>query len=238
MVSGFILAAGFGTRMGSLTSQTPKPMLPFAGAPLAAHSVFFLKQLGLQRIVLNLHYLGAKIEEGLKNIRSVELVYSHEESILGTAGGIRQALAMLESDLILIMNPDVILWPDGVLWLQRLESSLAGGDALLFVSRRSGSETGLRLENNGELHFDANGPDYYIGCALMRASVFTHLQPGKFAELGELWRSLDARGLLRGMRFEGKILDMGSEVSYKRNRDCEVPQRLVPAWRTFLKELQ
>lgn len=224
--------------MGPLTAQTPKPMLPFAGAPLAAHALFFLKELGIQRAVLNLHYLGAQIERGLAGIRSVELRYSHEAKILGTAGGIRQALGLLESDLIVVVNPDVVLWPAEPLTVERLDGLRARADALLFVSKRNGAETGFRLLGNGALSFETDGPDYYIGCAVIKVSAFASLRAGEFGELGSLWRAMDQRGSLRGVRFEGDIVDMGSQDSYMQNRDRAVPARLAAAWATFLEELR
>lgn len=233
MATGFVLAAGFGTRMGPLTAEIPKPMLPFAGAPLAAHALFFLKQLGLQRAVLNLHYHPDQIVEGLRTTRGMQLAYSMEEKILGTAGGIRQALDLIDSDCIVIVNPDVILWPRATLSLERLEERLGEAAALLLVAQRQGTETGLRLLDDGSLRFDPDGPDYYIGCALMRVAAFRQLQRGEFAELGSLWRSLDQQRSLRGFRFDGEILDMGSQEAYLRNRAQQIPARLSSAWANF-----
>ncbi len=94
-----ILAAGFGTRLGSLTSRRPKPMLPICGAPLVRWSVLWLRAQGIREIVINLHHLGEQIEQELGDGSSlgVAIAYSREHGeILGTGGGLRRARALLD----------------------------------------------------------------------------------------------------------------------------------------------
>jgi len=237
-VSGFVLAAGYGTRMGALTAHTPKPLLEALGAPLVAHALFFLHQLGIRSVVLNSHYLGEQIEERLKHIKSMELQFSYERTILGTAGGIRFALDKVQGESVIVVNPDVLLWPATRLTIDGLEVARGSADALLFVAKRAGDETGLRLYPDGNLAFEHNGPDYFVGCSFMRTHIFQELASGSVAELGNLWRGLADRGALRGLPFEGEVVDMGSETAYLRNKGMSVPAASAGAWESFRREFE
>ena len=60
-----ILAGGRGTRLGALTNEVPKPLLPVAGRPFVEHQLELLKAHGAQRIVLSVGYLGEQIEAAI-----------------------------------------------------------------------------------------------------------------------------------------------------------------------------
>lgn len=89
-----IMAGGFGRRMGSLTSKTPKPMLKVFGKPILQHIIEAARDNGFCNFVIAVHYLGDTIENYFGNGRNfgVNIKYVREESPLGTAG----ALTMIE----------------------------------------------------------------------------------------------------------------------------------------------
>jgi len=86
-----ILAAGKGTRLRPYTNQIPKCMIPIAGKPILAYIIEWLGKHGIREIIINLHYLPEVIKsyfgEGEK--WGVKIFYSHEERLLGTAGGVK-----------------------------------------------------------------------------------------------------------------------------------------------------
>lgn len=88
-----ILAAGRSTRLRPLTADLPKCMVPVGGRPLIAHTVEHLRSHGVVHLVVNLHHAGARIVEylGDGSAFGVDVRYSWEREILGTAGGARQA---------------------------------------------------------------------------------------------------------------------------------------------------
>ncbi len=105
-----ILAAGRGERLRPLTDHTPKPLLRVRGKPLIEHHVERLAQAGLERIVINLAWLGSMIREylGDGSRYGVEIRYSDEGArALETAGGIFRALPYLEPGAFLVVNGDV-----------------------------------------------------------------------------------------------------------------------------------
>jgi len=105
-----IIAGGLGTRMGDMTKETPKPMLPVSGKPLLEHQIDLLKRYGIKEIILCLGYLSETIIEHFKEGReyNVKIEYSIEDKPLGNAGCISLVKDRLEEDFLLI-NGDVML---------------------------------------------------------------------------------------------------------------------------------
>ena len=87
-----ILAAGEGTRLRPLTLETPKPLLPVAGIPLIEYILVWLKSHGISEVAVNLHHKGDMIKRFLGDGHQlgVKIVYSEEEMLLGTAGGVKK----------------------------------------------------------------------------------------------------------------------------------------------------
>lgn len=105
-----ILAAGFGTRMQPLTSKVPKPALSFFGRPLIVHTIDFLRESGINDIVINLHYFPEVIQDILGNGQDlgVKISYSLESEILGTGGGIKKVSEFFTDDFVVI-NSDFLV---------------------------------------------------------------------------------------------------------------------------------
>ena len=84
-----IFAAGFGTRMGGLTQDCPKPLLPVAGRAMIDRTIDLARDAGAPRIVANTHYLGQMIADHLS---TADVLLSHEApGILDTGGGLKKA---------------------------------------------------------------------------------------------------------------------------------------------------
>jgi MurNAc alpha-1-phosphate uridylyltransferase len=105
-----ILAAGRGERLRPLTDHTPKPLLPVRGKPLIEHHVERLAHAGLERIVINLAWLGSMIRDYLGDGSrfGLKIHYSDEGArALETAGGIFRALPYLGPGAFLVVNGDI-----------------------------------------------------------------------------------------------------------------------------------
>jgi NDP-sugar pyrophosphorylase family protein len=102
-----ILAAGNGNRLRPLTDNIPKPMVPLHGKPLVEYTVEWLKRYGISDIAMNLHYYFEVIVDyfgdGSKWI--VDITYSREEELLGTAGAIKR-LEWFFDDAFLVIYGD------------------------------------------------------------------------------------------------------------------------------------
>ncbi len=88
-----VLAAGLGTRLRPITLAVPKPMVPVLNRPVMEHIARLLARHGFTETIANLHWFPETIEGHFGDGSGVglELAYSREEQLLGTAGGVRNA---------------------------------------------------------------------------------------------------------------------------------------------------
>jgi NDP-sugar pyrophosphorylase family protein len=106
-----ILAAGLGTRLRPLTDTRPKPLVEVAGRPLIEYSLHLLRAAGITDIVINLHHLGEQVPARIGDGSSygLRIVYSMEEKILDTGGGIKNAEPLLHNHPFVVINGDTIM---------------------------------------------------------------------------------------------------------------------------------
>jgi mannose-1-phosphate guanylyltransferase len=104
-----VLAAGLGTRLRPVTYALPKPMAPVLNRPVMEHSVRLLARHGFDEVIANLHWFPETIEGhfGDGSEFGIELSYSREERLLGTAGGVRNAAGFL-GDSFLVVAGDAL----------------------------------------------------------------------------------------------------------------------------------
>jgi D-glycero-D-manno-heptose 1,7-bisphosphate phosphatase len=103
-----IMAGGRGTRLASVASGVPKPMVPLAGKPVLERQIECLKSNGLRDIIIVTGYLGEAIKNyfGDGSAFGVTIVYYTETEPLGTAGALFK-LEELDGDFVLV-NGDIV----------------------------------------------------------------------------------------------------------------------------------
>ncbi len=146
-MNALILAAGLGTRLGVLTSDTPKALVEVAGRTMLEHQLRHLHKAGFDHFVINVHHFADKITDFLDMNDSfgLDITISDERGmLLDTGGGIRQAMHLFRDDSpVLVHNVDIFSDTDlAALYNVHVGS---GADATLLTSRRTTSRY---------LHFD------------------------------------------------------------------------------------
>ncbi|MBX7157807.1 MAG: nucleotidyltransferase family protein [Verrucomicrobiae bacterium] len=106
----FVLGAGLGTRLRPLTEQCPKPLLPMGGRPIVTYAFDHLKQLGIERIIVNTHHCAEKYQEIFPDNQwnGIPLVFVHEPILLETGGGIKNIVPYLQNETLLVYNGDIL----------------------------------------------------------------------------------------------------------------------------------
>jgi mannose-1-phosphate guanylyltransferase len=131
-----LLGAGLGTRLRPITYEVPKPMVPVLGEPVIGHILRLLKRHGFEQVIANLHYYPDMIRDrfGDGSEYGVELSYSFEQELLGTAGGVRNVRDFFGEEAFLIISGDALTDIDlGALWARHREAGGIGTLALKHV---------------------------------------------------------------------------------------------------------
>lgn len=107
-----VMAGGFGRRLGTLTEQTPKPMLKVGGRPILEHIVSALESANVRNIDVAVHYLADQIDVFFKQrVNQVQINLLHEDRPLGTAGAVG-LVKNAENSPLLVVNGDVVTHVD------------------------------------------------------------------------------------------------------------------------------
>lgn len=143
-----VLAAGIGSRLGELTTETAKPALDVAGTPMVARVVENLARRGFDQIAVNLHYHAEQVRAALGSGPALSrIVYFPERELLGTAGALAPMRGFLSDvDAFVVHYGDVLTDHDvGAM----LETHLRRGALLtLLVHRRHGSNSVVTVDED------------------------------------------------------------------------------------------
>ena len=216
-----VMAAGLGKRMRPLTAMRPKPLVSVAGQTLIDHCLNHLKAAGVQKVVVNLHYLAAQLEAHLKNrADGIEIVISDErKQLLETGGGVVKALPLIDADPFFVINADNF-WVDGPVDTLRLLASHwndAKMDALLLVVPHARANC---HRGRGDFHMSAAGalkrrrpngvaPFVYTGIQLVSKRLFEGEHPDGPFSTNLLWSRAIEAGRCFGAVHQGLWFDIG-----------------------------
>lgn len=229
-----VLAAGFGTRLGALTQERPKPMLPVCGVPLVEWAVRWLAHHGIEEVVVNLHHLGEQIEAVLGDGArlGVKVRYSHEDGmILGTGGGLRHARELLDDGSgreIVVVNAKILVDLDlGALVRFHRERDAEATmvlrpdpDAGTWGSLRIGGDDRivelLKRRRPGEEGAPAGDPLMFTGIHVLTPRFLDRIPPeGEQCVIRTAYRELfDEGGALFGMRHDGYWWEHSTPARY------------------------
>ena len=108
-MNAMLLAAGRGTRLRSVEPDVPKALVEIAGEPLLARQLRYLEGHGIARVVVNAHHMADQVLTFAGEYRGpLQLVVVVEPQLLGTAGGVRNALGELGDDPFIVLYGDVL----------------------------------------------------------------------------------------------------------------------------------
>ncbi|MBN2168082.1 MAG: NDP-sugar synthase [Actinobacteria bacterium] len=105
-----IMAAGKGTRLMPLTETIAKPMVPIVNRPVLEHLLNLVSSSGFKDVVINVHYLPDDIINhfGDGSELGVNIEYSREEKLMGTAGGVKKCEKFLGAGTFLVLSGDAL----------------------------------------------------------------------------------------------------------------------------------
>ena len=221
-----VLAAGLGKRMRPLTATRPKPLIDVAGKALLDHLLEKLRASGVEKVVVNVHYLADAVEAHLaRNRHGLEVTISDERSLLlETGGGMVRAGPLIDCDPFLVVNSDN-LWVDGPADTLKLLASHWDGekmDALLLLVPHARAENHSGM---GDFHLGRTGrlrrrdrsrvaPFVYTGIQMVAKRLLRDAPDGPFST-NILWDRAIEEGRCFGAVHQGLWFDVGTPQAIK-----------------------
>lgn len=205
-----VLAAGLGERLRPLTESVPKALVEAGGKPLIVWQLERLARAGFREAVINVSWLGERIEARLGDGRAfgLRLAYSREPQPLESAGGIARALPLLGSAPFALVNADVYCDFD----LARLRARALGRHLahLVLAPNPAHHPAGDFSLRDGEAGNEAAPRYTYTGIALLDPALVAPVAVGAKAQLAPLLRAAAAAGRLSGELHAGLWRDVGT----------------------------
>ncbi|MDQ3169066.1 MAG: NDP-sugar synthase [Acidobacteriota bacterium] len=219
-----VLTAGLGTRLRPLTDVLAKPALPVSGQPLVSRILRSLAQQGVTEAVLNLSHLPHTVTAcaGDGGEFGLRVRYSWEQPVLGSAGGPRHALPLLDSPRFLIVNGDTLTDVAIADVIAAHASSGAAVTMALVPHPAPGRYGGVRVRDDGRVERFTGRAEtsdaplwHYIGVQVVEAHVFADLPDNEPAEsVGGIYKDLLKRGLVHAHRSDAAFRDIGRPEDY------------------------
>jgi mannose-1-phosphate guanylyltransferase / phosphomannomutase len=220
-----IMAGGEGTRLRPLTSNQPKPMMPIANRPMMEHVIELLKRYGFDEIVVTVAFQANAIRTYFGNGSEfgVHMVYATEETPLGTAGSVRNAMEELD-EAFLVISGDVLSDMDlaaivdfhqnrkamATIGLKAMENPLEFG---IVITREDGSiERFLEKPSWGQVFSDTINTGVYV----LEPSIFDYIDAEKSVDFSSdvFPRMLDDGMPMFGFVSDGYWEDVGTLDAY------------------------
>ena len=205
-----IYAAGFGTRMGSLTAVRPKPLIRVGGRALIDHALAQADGAGVARKAVKLHFRADQLAAHLAHRGdlelSVELPDIHE-----TGGGLKQALPLLGPGPVMTLNSDAVWTGANALLQLRAAWDPARMDALLLLvpqaaARGHAGPGDFALAPDGRVA--RGGAFVYTGAQVLKTGALSAIAARVFS-VWRLWDGMLDAGRLFGVVHNGGWCDVG-----------------------------
>jgi N-acetyl-alpha-D-muramate 1-phosphate uridylyltransferase len=223
-----VLAAGLGTRLRPLTDDRPKALVEVGGGALIDHMLDRLIEVGVTRVVVNVHAFADQLEAHLKARTDVEILISDERARpLETGGGVKKARAMLGEAPIWVANCDYVWIEQGAGALSQLAETWDPTvmDACLIVVPKART---LGFDSPGDFFIDPAGALTHRGNALaapLHCFGIEIIDPRPVYEAAEevfslfrIWIAMAKTGRLRGVIPPGFWMQIGDPAALEAAR--------------------
>jgi len=236
----FVLGAGLGTRLKSLTEHLPKPLIPIHQKPLATYAFDHLLAAGFNDFVVNTHHCAPAWDEAFpeSRYRDAPLTFRHEPDILETAGGIANIADLVAGDDFAVYNGDILT---DLPLAPALEAHRRNGSLVTLLLRSRGpalhiawdENTGKVLDIRDLLGTGAPCAYLFTGIYLVAPAFLSRLTPGKKESVIPKFLDLIRDGGALGgvLADEGSWWDLGDrDACLEASASIAINEDLFPAY--------
>ena len=221
-----ILAAGFGKRLKPLTDNCPKPLLKVDDETLLFNTIRFLENLGIEQVVINVHYLREKIISYIKKkkFKCTINIVEEKKIILDTGGGVLNVINHFSNEAFVIINPDTLWNKNYVNEFKLMENNLIQNKktkcVLLVVNKKKSFDKSFKGDFNlksklinrnreNELRF------IFTGLQIIKPEVFNDFKKGSFS-INKIWNQLIKKNELYGLESNIDFFHISTLEIYKK----------------------
>lgn len=219
-----ILAGGFGTRLNSVISNLPKPMAPINNIPFLTYLFKWLEGNSIKKVILSVGYLKNNIIDYYNNkYNDIEIIYSIEDSPLGTGGALKKAMNLLENKFFYLINGDTFFEINLLnLYHFHIENNFTISICLKFMKEPDRYSTVDIDTNNNIINFvkDKHKSNSYIngGVYLLNKEITTLFPDKSFFSFENDFLSINTKMLnIGGYVSENYFIDIGIPEDYRRS---------------------
>ncbi len=207
-----ILCAGLGKRLNPLTLEKPKPLLELNNITLLENTINLIKELGIEKIILNTFHLKHQIKAYLNENKFNILIdiIEEEEQILDTGGGIMNMINSSKEENFLIFNPDTVWnlnYLDCIIKMENFYQLSKIQNILLVVNKKLSFDQALKgdfkLDMN-KLNKNTNNQYIYTGCQIFSRDLINSINKKVFS-INEIWNELIDKNILFGFESKNKF---------------------------------
>ena len=225
MMKAMILSAGYGKRLNPLTLDYPKPLLKIGSETLLSNTLKFLEQYGIEQVVINVYYLGEKIEEYLdkRKFNLAITIVKEKDKILDTGGGVLNAIQHFSKDPFLIINPDTIWNKNYIVKLKSMENFFLTNSKtkclMLVVDKLRSFDKSLKgdfnLDKNLITRSDKKNLKYiFTGLQIIKPQIFYNIKEQIFS-MNKIWDNLILNNELNGIESDIDFFHVSTLNIYK-----------------------
>ena len=221
-----ILAGGLATRLRPITETIPKALVDVAGKPFIVRQLNYLRQQGINHVVLCIGYLGEMVREEVGSGERFGLEVSYSEDgpdLLGTGGALVKAIPLLGDDFFVLYGDSFL--PVNFSVAQRAYEG-SGHPALMTVLKNQNKwdRSNVLFVNGQLLEYNKRAPraemayiDYGLG--VVSASVLNERPVDQSFDLADIYQDLSLHGQLAGLEVHERFYEIGSHAGLKETEE-------------------
>ena len=221
-----ILCAGFGKRLNPITLKKPKPLIEINNVTMLEKSINLIKELGINKIILNTFYLKDHISNFIKS-KNFDInihIVDDGKSILDTGGGILNMINQSTDDDFIVFNPDTIwsndykneiLKMEEIYFLKKIENILLLVNKNLSFDKNFSGDFNL---TNNIITKNDKADFIYIGCQIINKKILNNQNVNKFSILN-IWNKLIDKKKLFGFESKKKFYHLTDLNTFNKLKD-------------------
>ncbi len=202
-LKGFILSAGFGTRLKPITDTIPKPLVKIKNKALIDYGIELLKKSGIEEIGINIHY---KKEVLIEEAKKRKLYCFYEEKLLGTGGYLLNLKNFFDRPMVSV-NCDTLFFEENI--IQKLiETHFREKNTITLVLKKIKNEphTPFKVYKDKVKAIGEEGEYFFTGLQILSPEVLNHIE----FSIVDTYKKLIRQNKLGFVEFNGKWFDCGT----------------------------